>query len=74
LSGGPGLAIFGINKLRDWSPNEFLDHGGAFSVRGGYSFANWQNHSLRVALEITPMFFEGYQIYTEGVNFEWQWF
>jgi len=70
VSGGPGLALYGINP---WDNDSDLE-GFGFGLRAGFSFANWENHSLRVSLELFPSFFENMTVMAEAINFEWQYF
>jgi hypothetical protein len=74
VSGGPGLIIYGPNPLLKASGDPDPKSGFGFGIRAGYSFANWENNSLRVSLELFPSFIEGNTVIGEAVNLEWQWF
>jgi len=74
VSGGPGIASLGAGQADDFFDTIERDRGFGFGLRGGFSFANWENHSLRVTLELFPSFFENGTAMAEAVNFEWQWF
>jgi hypothetical protein len=74
VSGGPGIASLGSAKAGDFFDTIERDRGFGLSLRGGFSFANWENHSLRVTLELFPSFFENGSAMGEAINFEWQWF
>ncbi len=43
-------------------------------IRAGYSFANWEHHSLRFSLEVTPARYEDLTVIGTGLNFGWQYF
>ncbi len=74
VSGGPGMASWGSAQSDDFLDTFDRERGFGLSLRGGFSFANWENHSLRVTLELFPSFFEHATVMGEAVNFEWQWF
>ncbi len=75
VSGGPGYvhydhvltAVYGT-ELHDQYQNV------GFSLRTGFAFAVWENHTLRVALEVIPAFFERTTLVGESLSLEWQWF
>lgn len=73
VSGGPGVVGFGT---RNGFNQLGTDRGGfGVSLRAGFSFATWENHSLRFSLELFPAVLEGStKIMGEAINFEWQWF
>ena len=74
-SAGLGLAIYDYNVLlkSDDDP-DIREVGLGLSLRTGYSFANWENHSLRLSFELFPSLFGNGTIVAEAINFEWQWF
>lgn len=74
VSGGPGIASLGSAVLDDFADTIDRERGFGLSLRGGFSFANWENHSLRVTLELFPGFFKNGTAMGEAINFEWQWF
>jgi hypothetical protein len=74
VSGGPGFASLGAAEAGDFFDTIDRERGFGLSLRGGFSFANWENHSLRVSLELFPSFFENGSAMGEAINFEWQWF
>jgi hypothetical protein len=74
VSAGPGLAILGSAHADDFFDTLDRERGFGLSLRGGFSFANWQNHSLRVTLELFPSFFKHATAMGEALTFEWQWF
>jgi len=74
VSGGPGIASLGSAEADDFFDSLDRDRGFGLGLRAGYSFANWENHSLRVSLELFPSFFENGTAMGEAINFEWQWF
>ncbi|MBW1810425.1 MAG: hypothetical protein JRJ87_19670 [Deltaproteobacteria bacterium] len=77
LSSGAGMAIYSIG---DAFQEAFLGTKGeektgfGLSLRTGFSFGNWENHSLRVALELVWCVFENMNALAETITFEWQWF
>jgi hypothetical protein len=72
VSGGAGAALWGVAWADDFK--DVTDFGFALSGRAGYSFANWENHSLRVAIEVIPEFFDSRTVVATALNFEWQYF
>jgi len=74
VSGGPGIASLGSAETDNFFDTRTSDQGFGLGLRGGFSFANWENHSLRVSLELFPSFFENGTAMGEAINFEWQWF
>jgi hypothetical protein len=74
ISGGPGVASLGSGRSDDFFGTVERERGFGLGLRGGFSFANWENHSLRVSLELFPSFFENGTAMGEAINFEWQWF
>lgn len=75
LSGGPGYvhydhvfaAVYGA-ELHDQYQNI------GFSVRTGFAFGLWENHTLRISLEVIPAIFERTVLLGEALSLEWQWF
>ncbi|MBW2734795.1 MAG: hypothetical protein JRH20_20605 [Deltaproteobacteria bacterium] len=74
LSGGLGAAMWGVSFQDGSGTGTSPDWGFALSARAGYSFANWENHSLRVAVEMIPEFFDSRTVVATALNLEWQWF
>lgn len=74
VSGGPGIASLGAANIDDFMDTVDRERGFGLGLRGGFSFANWENHSLRVTLELFPGFFKNGTAMGEAINFEWQWF
>ena len=74
VSGGPGIAVLGSAEWGDFVDTLDRKRGFGLGLRGGFSFANWENHSLRVTLELFPSFFKNGTAMGEAINFEWQWF
>jgi hypothetical protein len=74
VSGGLGIASQGSAKADDFFGSIERERGFGLGLRGGFSFANWENHSLRVTLELFPSFFGHGTAMGEAINFEWQWF
>ena len=75
VSGGPGYvhfdhvfaAVYGA-ELHEQYQNL------GFSIRTGFAFGLWENHTLRISLEAIPAFFERTTIMGEALSLEWQWF
>jgi hypothetical protein len=74
VSGGPGIASLGSAEADNFFDTIDRDRGFGLGLRGGFSFANWEDHSLRVTLELFPSFFKNGTATGEAINFEWQWF
>ena len=70
---GVGFALWGANELTSDVELE-PEQGWGGTVRAGYSFANWENHSLRFSLEVTPARYADTTIVGAGLNFGWQYF
>lgn len=72
LSGGVGLGLFGL-LFRDDSEHS-TDTGLALSARAGYAFLTTRHHSLRVAIEVIPSFFDSRTVVGSALNLEWQYY
>jgi hypothetical protein len=73
VSGGLGAALWAV-AFDDDADTIARDYGLALSGRAGYSFATWQQHSLRVAVEVIPEFFDSRNVIATALNLEWQCF
>lgn len=73
LSGGPGLALYGVVFNRT-SIDAKIKAGFGLSVRLGFAFATWRHHALRFSLELFPSIFQKMTIMAEALNFEWQYY
>jgi hypothetical protein len=75
LSAGPGVAVYGENPFAShYGYGSPTLTGFGFSVRGGLSFANFTHHSLRLALELLPAFYDKRSTFGTTFTFEWQYF
>jgi len=74
LSGGAGFSYIGESLFEEDYKVIGEEEGFALDFRTGYSFANWENHSLRVDLEIMPCFYDSATIIGTALLLEWQWF
>jgi len=77
LSSGAGMAIYTIcdaftEALFGTDGEEKTGFG--LSLRTGFSFGNWENHSLRVTLELVWCVFKNLNAVSETIALEWQWF
>jgi len=72
VSGGVGAAMWSVSFSDD--VNSGTDFGFALSARAGYSFLNFENHSLRLAVEVIPEFFDSRTVVATALNLEWQYF
>jgi hypothetical protein len=73
VSGGVGAAIWGV-VFDDAEIGDVTDYGLALSARVGYSLLHWENHSLRLALEVIPELFDSRTVVATALNLEWQYF
>lgn len=73
ISAGPAYGIYGVSYLESGDYPDPLT-GFALDFRTGYSFANWENHSLRLDLEIMPAFYDEGTVVGTALLLEWQWF
>jgi hypothetical protein len=77
LGGGAGWALYSIGDAFQealFGEDGEEKSGFGLSFRTGFSFANWENHSLRIALEVVWSVFEDLNVVAETLTFEWQWF
>jgi hypothetical protein len=70
VSGGPGAMVFGENPFFGLSRSQT---GVGASVRVGYALAALRHHSLRVAAEVFPAWYEHSLTFGTAFNFEWQY-
>jgi len=77
LGAAAGLAIYSRADAFDeaFFGDEGVEKSGfGLSLRSGYSFANWEDHSLRITLEVVWAAFAGLHVLAETLALEWQFF
>ena len=73
VGAGAGFATYGQNVLL--AGNSSSDRSGfGFSARVGIAVASFTHHSLRIAYEAIPTFFDNRSLFGNAVTFEWQYF
>lgn len=75
VSGGPGYVHYDRVFAAVYGTELHNQHQNiAFSVRTGFAFGLWKNHTLRISLEVIPAFFARTTLVGEALSLEWQWF
>jgi hypothetical protein len=75
IRGGAGLAIYGDNPGLGGGG---LLGGYGFDAGFGYAFANFTHHSLRIAFDVFPSYYEKFPtsglVVGSALNLEWQYY
>ncbi len=74
LSGGPGYAYHDRTSRAYYGTSvQSSSHSVGLSIRTGYSVGRWKHHTLKIALEVVPAFFEDATVVSEVLSVDWQW-
>jgi hypothetical protein len=73
LGAGAGAAVLGKSAFYS-TGNSSSRTGFGFSLRAGVAVANYTHHSLRLAAEVLPAFYERRSAVGTTLVFEWQYF
>lgn len=71
LGAGLGMGIFTATSGSS-SGSATVDRGFSFSARAGYSIMSGQSNALRLAMEITPAFYEHTRVTGVAMGLDWQ--
>ena len=77
LGAAAGLAIYTRADAFDeaFFGDEGVEKSGfGLTLRSGYSFANWEDHSLRITLEVVWAAFSELHVLSQTLALEWQFF